>query len=216
MEAIPTKKANSQVVCDFLMEYIFVRFRVPQKIVLDNTTYFSSEEISLLCYEHGISLAHSLDYFPQGNEQVESNNKNLVAIIKKMVSDNSRDWHTKLYEALWADHITPKRAIGMAPFELVYGIGAQISLPLELFSTKLQLVIEDQFLKNSLEKRIMYLHKLENERNKLVDHNTEHQMRVKKIFDRRARPHSFLKNDEVLLWDRRRELKGAHGKFESL
>ena len=67
VEAIPTKKANSQVVCEFLFEHIFVRFGVPQKIVLDNATYFSSEEISLFCYEHGISLAHSSDYFPQGN-----------------------------------------------------------------------------------------------------------------------------------------------------
>lgn len=89
VEEIPTKKANSQVVCNFLMEHIFVRFGVPQKIVSDNTTYFSSEEISLFCYEHGISLAHSSDYFLQGNGQAKSNNKNLVAIIKKLVSDNS-------------------------------------------------------------------------------------------------------------------------------
>ena len=83
----------------------------------------------------------------------------------------------------------------MAPFELVYGIGAQVSLPLELSTTKLQSVIKDQFFKNSLEKRVMYLHKLENERDKLVDHIIEHQMRVKHIFDRRVRPRSFLKND---------------------
>ncbi|XP_059076339.1 uncharacterized protein LOC131875723 [Cryptomeria japonica] len=104
----------------------------------------------------------------------------------------------------------------MAPFELVYGIGAQVSLPLELSAAKLQSVIEDQFFKNSLEKRVMYLHKLENERDRLVDHITEHQMNVKRIFDKKARPRNFLKNDEVLLWDKRKEPKGTHGKFESL
>ena len=41
-------------------------------------------------------------------------------------------------------------------------------------------------------------------------------MRVKHIFDKRARPGNFLKDDEVLLWDKRKEKKGAHGKFESL
>ena len=121
-----------------------------------------------------------------------------------------------LYEALWADRITPKRAIGMAPFELAYGIGAQVSLPLELSATKLQSVIEDQCFKDSLEKRIMYLHKLENERSKFVDHITEHQMKVKHIFDKRARPRHFLKDDEILLWDKRREPKGSHKKIESL
>ena len=114
---------------------------------------------------------------------------------------------------MWADQITPKRVIGIGLFELVYGIGVQVSLPLELCATKLQLVIEDQFFKDSLEKIIMYLHKLEDERNKLIDHITEQQIRVKKVFDRRARPCSFLKNDEVLLWDKRRESKGAHGKL---
>ena len=133
-----------------------------------------------------------------------------------MVSNNPQNWHKKPYVALWANQITPKRAIGMVPFELVYRIGAQVSFPLELSSTKLQSIIEDQVFKDSLEKRIMYLHKLEDERDKLVDHITEHQMRVKKIFDRRARPCGFFKNDEVLLWDKRKEPKGAHGKFESL
>lgn len=42
VEDIPTKRANSQVVCEFLMEYIFVKFGFPQKIVIDNATYFSS------------------------------------------------------------------------------------------------------------------------------------------------------------------------------
>ena len=62
----------------------------------------------------------------------------------------------------------------------------------------------------------MYLHKLENERIKLVDHITENQMSVKCIFDKRTQPQNLLKNDEVLLWDKRKEPKGAHGKFESL
>ncbi|GLJ18811.1 hypothetical protein SUGI_0335890 [Cryptomeria japonica] len=30
-----------------------------------------------------------------------------------------------------------------------------------------------------------------------------------------ARPRGFLVRDEVLLWDKRRESKGAHGKFDS-
>ncbi|XP_059068617.1 uncharacterized protein LOC131859101 [Cryptomeria japonica] len=104
----------------------------------------------------------------------------------------------------------------MAPFELVYGIGAKVSLPLELSAAKLQTVIEDSFFQNALEKRVMYLMRLEEEREMLVDRIIEQQNRVKKIFDMRARPRGFLKGDEVLLWDKRREPKGSHGKFDSL
>lgn len=57
--------------------------------------------------------------------------------MKKLVSENFKDWHKKLCEALWVDHTSPKRAIGMSSFELVYGVGAQVALPLELVATKL-------------------------------------------------------------------------------
>lgn len=65
--------------------------------------------------------------------------------MKKLVSENFKDWHKKLYEALWADRTSPKRAIGMSLFELVYDVGTQVALPLELEATKLQTFIEDAY-----------------------------------------------------------------------
>lgn len=62
----------------------------------------------------------------------------------------------------------------------------------------------------------MYLTKIEEERNELVDHITNHQARVKNIFDQKTKPRKFKQGDQVLLWDKRREPKGAHGKFDSL
>ncbi|XP_059073628.1 uncharacterized protein LOC131874325 [Cryptomeria japonica] len=119
--------------------------------------------------------------------------------MKKLVSENFKDWHKKLYEALWADCTSPKRAIGMSLFELVYGVGAQVALPLELAATKLQTVIENAYFQSSLEKRIMHLTKIDEERDRLVDRITEHQMRVKRIFDKRSRPQKFMQGDQVLL-----------------
>ena len=45
----------------------------------------------------------------------------MVRIIKKLLEDNKRSWHTKLKYSLWANMISTKRAIGMSPFQLVYG-----------------------------------------------------------------------------------------------
>ena len=36
------------------------------------------------------------------------------------------------------------------------------------------------------------------------------------IFDQRARPQKLMKGDQVLLWEKRKEPKGAHAKFEKL
>ena len=64
LEAKPTKKTTSNVVCEFLKENILVRFGVPVKLVMDNATYFSSTEITSFCFEYGITVSHSSDYFP--------------------------------------------------------------------------------------------------------------------------------------------------------
>ena len=88
VEAKATKKTTSEVVCDFIKENILVRFGVPIKLLMDNASYFSSIEITDLCFEYGIIVGHSSDYFPQGNGQAESSSKNLVNIVKKIVSDN--------------------------------------------------------------------------------------------------------------------------------
>ena len=76
------------------------------------------------CHKYQISLGHSTAYYPQGNGIAESSNKSLVNIIKKLLEDNKKSWHTKLIHALWADRLTLKKSIGMSPFQLVYGIDA--------------------------------------------------------------------------------------------
>ena len=172
VEAKATKRTTENVVSEFIKEHILVRFGVPTKLVMDNASYFSSVEITNFCFEYEITVSHSSDYFPQGNGQEESSNKNLINIVKKLVSDNQKTWHKKIHEALWADRVTPKRAIGISPFELVYGTEANLPLPLELATNKLRIVIEDDVYKDGLEKTILYLRKLEEEREEIVDHIT--------------------------------------------
>lgn len=110
---------------------------------------------------------------------------------------------------------SPKREIGMTPFELVYGVEAELLLPLELATLNLQKAIEGEIFQSSIEKRILYLYKIEEERRELVDHITNYQARVKKVFNQRARPQKFMKGDQVLLWDKRREPNGAHSKLKA-
>lgn len=61
--------------------------------MVDNATNFSSAEISFFYYDRGISLSHSSNYYPQGNGQAKSSNKNMINIMKKLVSENFKDWH---------------------------------------------------------------------------------------------------------------------------
>jgi transposase InsO family protein len=89
------------------------------------------------CEKFGIHLIHSTPYYPQGNGLVESFNKSLVNIIRKLLEDNNKSWDSKLKFSLWADRVTTKRSIGTTPFQLVYETEvvflAQLSLHVEKF-----------------------------------------------------------------------------------
>lgn len=82
------KHTTFEVVINFLKENIQVRFKVPKKIVVNNDTSCYSSLISLFLYDYGIIPAHSLDYYPRGNGQAKSRNKNLICIIKTLVEEN--------------------------------------------------------------------------------------------------------------------------------
>ena len=87
---------------------------------------FKSEEFKKLCDKYGITRSTSSPYHPQGNGQVESTNKSLLKIIKKTLGDNKKAQDSKLQLSIWANKVTVKKAIGVASFDLVYGIQARM------------------------------------------------------------------------------------------
>ena len=120
MEAIPLKVVNTNLVTSFLESNILTRFGVPDSLVFDNASYFNSIDLTQYPLEKGIKVRYSANYYPQGNGLEESSNNNLINILKKTISNNHRDYHTKLFNALWKDRITPKVSIGNSPYCLVY------------------------------------------------------------------------------------------------
>ena len=97
------------------------RFGCPRKIVNDNAKMFTSAKLVKFCSDYNIILSHSTAYYPQGNGLDESSKKSLVKIIKKLLEDNKKEWHSKLKFSLWEDKVTTKKSIGTSPFYLVYG-----------------------------------------------------------------------------------------------
>jgi hypothetical protein len=93
IEAMPTRNATDKVIMNFLETNIFSRFGCPSKLVIENAQEFNSKYVIDLCGSHNISLKHYTPYYPQGNGLVESSNKTLIRIIKKLLveSKKSRD-----------------------------------------------------------------------------------------------------------------------------
>ncbi|MBO1695060.1 transposase family protein, partial [Bacteroides uniformis] len=61
------------------------RFGFPRKLITDNVAAFKSKKMVDLCSKYQISLGNSTSYHPKGNGLVESSNKILFNIIKKLL-----------------------------------------------------------------------------------------------------------------------------------
>jgi hypothetical protein len=100
------------------------RFGFLIKIITENTTSFKDEPLVKFCEKFIISLIHSTPYYPQGNGLVDYSNKILIKIIKRLLEDNKKSWDSKLKFSMWDDRVTPKRSLGVSPFQLMYGFEA--------------------------------------------------------------------------------------------
>jgi len=71
--------------------------------------------------EYKFKHIRSTPYHPQANGQVESTNKEIEAILTKVVHFHRRDWVKRLPKALWSFCTTWINTTGHTPYELVYG-----------------------------------------------------------------------------------------------
>jgi transposase InsO family protein len=157
---------------------IITRFGIPECLVFDNASYFSSLEMSNFSLEKGIKLKYSANYYPQGNGLAESTNKNLIKIIKRTFFENHKNWHNALLKAIWADRVTPKIVVGNSPFFLVYN--REAILPLHVLLPSLQLLQKVQEEEcPPLESQINALLKLEEVRSQEKRKLVQHQLIVK-------------------------------------
>ena len=69
---------------------------------------------------------------------------------------------------------------------------------------------------DSMPNKINQIIELDENRRKALDHSIRNQDKIKRNFDKSARPRSFQIGDTVLLWDKRKEKPGKHKKFDNL
>jgi transposase InsO family protein len=187
---------------NFLQDQIITRFDVPSKITTDNTKDFRSYDLVEFCFKYGIVLSHSSNYYPQGNGLAESNNKNLMNILKKVVGENKISWHSKIKYAVWADGITTKTSTGKTPFELVYGLEAKlpVNLQIPILCFTQQYAIDTTTIQGRINQPI----ELDEMRRSVFGQMERNQEKIKNTFDHQANKRNFIEGDLILLWDKRR------------
>lgn len=136
-------------------------------------------------------------------------------IIKKILEENKRSWNQKLKLAFWADKITVKKAIGVSPFELVYGTQTRV-LVNNLLPVYKFLQAKDLELSEPMEDRMVQMVEVEEIKTLAHKRNLKIQLQSKYLFDKRTTSRKFQIGDMVLQWNARGQDKGKHKKIDSL
>ncbi|XP_028164567.1 uncharacterized protein K02A2.6-like isoform X2 [Ostrinia furnacalis] len=121
VEAYYMKCTSSSSVVSKLMEFIS-RFGLPQTLVSDNGTAFTSQEFKAFCISNGISHVTSPAYHPASNGQAESYVKVIKRGIKScIIENNKKDLNAKILKYLFDYRNSIHSTTGFSPAQLVFG-----------------------------------------------------------------------------------------------
>ena len=113
---------------------IVSRFGVPNRIITDLGTQFTSGVLRAYCAEVGTRVCYASVAHQRSNGQVKRANAEVLCGLKMKTFDRLKasgtGWFDQVPSVLWSLRTTASRATGETPFSLVYG--AEVVLPTEL------------------------------------------------------------------------------------
>ena len=116
LEALTVTTATSQSTIEKLRS-VFATHGLPEVLVTDNGTPFTSEEFAAFIKANGIKHMKSVPYHPASNGLVERGVQTLKAAIRK--SGSGVNLETQLSRFLFQYRLTPHSTTGVSPAELM-------------------------------------------------------------------------------------------------
>jgi hypothetical protein len=124
-----------------------VPVRVPNRVITDNGTQFTSQYFQEYCEDIGIQLCFASVAHPRSNGQVERANAEILRGLKIQtycdLEKHGAKWVDQLLSVLWGNRTTPSWATGEIPFFLVYEAEACLPPEITMGSLRVQAFDED-------------------------------------------------------------------------
>jgi len=135
-----TKDVTATGVAEMFMDHIWRHHGMPESIVSDRDTKFTSKFWTEVFKVLGTKLKMTVSYRPQGDGQTERQNRTLEEYLRCFVNPLQDDWDQHLPMAEFAINSTVNSSIKMSPFEADLGYvprnPIQLSLPKSSFADR--------------------------------------------------------------------------------
>lgn len=193
-EAIPVKSMEADVIADELVA-IFSRMGLPDEILSDQGTNFTSKLMRNVCELLKIHKLQTSPYHPQCNGLVERFNGTLKAMLRKFCADDPENWDRYLPYLLFAYREVPNSSTGFSPFELLYG--HHVRGPLDVLSETWTGEVPDAC---SVIEHVMRMRQRLSTMSQLARESLEESQDIQKTwYDQKARERSFEVGQKVLV-----------------
>ena len=175
------------------------RFGVPNRIITDNGSQFTSGLFKSYCASLGTQICYASVAHPRSNGQAERANAEVLKGLKtrsfkKKLEACGKGWLDELQSVLWSIRTTATKPTGETPFFLVYG--AEAVLPTELKHGSPRVLAFDEALQDGLREADLLL--LEEARRRAALRAAKYQQALRRYHSRNIRPRTLEAGDLVL------------------
>ena len=189
-KAIPLDNQEAATVAKAFVTKIIVEYGIPEKILTDQGTNFTSEMFKNVCKLLKIDKIQTTAYHPESNGALERSHRTLAEYLRHYINEEQTDWDEWLPYAMFTYNTTPHTVTGFTPFELVYGHRA--NLPTALTKPPKTTYSYDDYAKE-LRERLRATSKVARE------HAQQSKEQAKKQYDKKIKKETFTVGDKVLL-----------------
>ena len=119
-DAIPLKNITTETLAEALVD-MYSRLGIPEEVLSDMGAQFISECMVKVSRLLSIKQLTTTPYHPQCNGLVEKFNGTMRSMLKRLCSEQPRQWHRYINALLFAYREVPQESTGFSLFELLYG-----------------------------------------------------------------------------------------------
>lgn len=117
----PVRNTNTKNVIRVLQD-IFETFRVPDRLVSDRGSCFTSHVFKRFCLDRGIKHVLNSVASPRSNGQVERYNRTILdSLTAQNLREDEKNWDNMIGRIQWGLNNTVQKTIGRSPSEVMFG-----------------------------------------------------------------------------------------------